>query len=83
MGKVTKKNCIMCEDNFYNGNNHLGVEECWRLETAVMVKKIPVPVHMPPPYKSIKAQMVPSCYRRKGMTYVKPESLDLEGYWRL
>lgn len=26
---MTKKDCIGCEDNFYNGNNPYGVQECW------------------------------------------------------
>ena len=36
--KPTKRNCIGCRDNFYNGNNNLGVKECWGFKTAELVK---------------------------------------------
>jgi len=29
-----KKYCIGCDDNFYNGNNPMGVKECWSFKTA-------------------------------------------------
>ena len=29
-----KKYCVGCDSNFYNGNNPMGVKECWGFETA-------------------------------------------------
>jgi len=29
-----RKLCVGCRDNFYNGNNGLGVKECWLLKGA-------------------------------------------------
>ena len=29
--------CVGCRDNFYNGNNSIGVSECWSLKTARVV----------------------------------------------
>ena len=34
-----KKYCVGCNNNFYNGNNPLGVKECWSYRTAKAVTK--------------------------------------------
>jgi hypothetical protein len=40
MTKTEKlKLCVGCRDNFYNGNNELGVSECWLLKTAKPVTR--------------------------------------------
>lgn len=31
--------CLHCRDNFYNGNNSLGVSQCWMLKGARLVKR--------------------------------------------
>jgi hypothetical protein len=31
--------CQGCRDNFYNGNNPLGVKECWSFKSAKVVKR--------------------------------------------
>ena len=41
--KPTKVQCSGCRDNFYNGNNDLGVKECWMFKDAVVVDKIAYP----------------------------------------
>ena len=33
-----RKHCTGCEDNFYNGNNDLGVNECWSLDNMKLIK---------------------------------------------
>ena len=33
-----KKYCASCYENFYNGNNALGVKECWNFKTAKVVE---------------------------------------------
>jgi|SRR6185295_3929267 len=35
----TKSLCSGCRDNFYNGNNPLGVSECWSFKNAKVVKR--------------------------------------------
>ena len=35
-----KEMCQGCRNNFYNGNNNLGVEECWSFSTAEVCDKI-------------------------------------------
>lgn len=32
-----KKYCLGCDDNFYNGNNPMGIKECWGFKTAKIV----------------------------------------------
>ncbi len=29
---MEKKHCRGCKDNFYNGNNPLGVSQCWSFD---------------------------------------------------
>lgn len=33
------KHCAGCRDDFYNGNNPMGVKECWMLKTAKIVTR--------------------------------------------
>lgn len=69
---MNKSNCIGCEDNFYNGNNDLGVKECFRLKSAKIVKKKKIPLSQVPPWKQ-KPIKVPSCYRQKGYVFWNPD----------
>lgn len=43
MGRLSKDKkleyCRRCRQNFYNGNNDLGIKECWHLKTAKLVTK--------------------------------------------
>lgn len=34
-----KKPCQNCRNNFYNGNNDIGVKQCWSLEDAKLVRR--------------------------------------------
>lgn len=34
-----RKYCGECRDNFYNGNNDLGIRRCWHLEGSRVVNK--------------------------------------------
>lgn len=40
--KKDKKYCVGCHDNFYNGNNPMGVKECWGFGTAKVVKRLAI-----------------------------------------
>ena len=33
------KQCVGCEDNFYNGHNPMGIQECWCLPDARLVTR--------------------------------------------
>lgn len=46
--KADKKYCAGCDDNFYNGNNDLGVKECWNFKTAKIVKVFTIDWWTPP-----------------------------------
>ena len=37
--KRDKKYCSGCDDNFCNGNNSMGIRECWGFKTAKVVSK--------------------------------------------
>ncbi len=42
LGGLVKKDkcfCVRCHDNFYNGNNDMGIKECWRFNRAKVVSR--------------------------------------------
>ena len=83
MSKLDRKHCVGCEDDFYNGNNDLGVDECWCREDAKQKQYLMIPADMLPPYKHMKTEWKPTCFHRKGYVKVKKASLTSDGYWRL
>lgn len=65
MSKSTKKNyCSGCRNNVYN-NGYLGVNECWSLESAKVVKAKFVPNAQRPPW-NMPAEKTLSCHQRTG-----------------
>lgn len=80
---LDKKKCSGCEDDFYNGKNPYGIQQCWLLEKAKLVERKLIPTMQPPPYNKIPLTKVPHCYKQKGYSTVKPESLDSKGYWKV
>ena len=48
MIKVKDKTlCRGCDSNFYNGNNPLGIKECWHFKDAKVVTYYRIGVHTP------------------------------------
>ena len=37
--KRDKQYCVSCHDDFYNGNNEMGIKECWGFKSAKVVAK--------------------------------------------
>lgn len=70
--KKDKTLCAGCRDNFYNGNNTIGVSECWSFKSARVVKKRRVGMNERPPWLR-KPEMVLSCCRPKGAIMVRPD----------
>ena len=56
---MNRRHCAGCRNDFYNGNNKLGVKECWSLADAKLVSRIPVGYWESPPYKGKKSVKVP------------------------
>lgn len=78
----TTKHCAGCRQNFYNGNNPLGVSQCWNLKDAKMVKRVLIHIDQMPPYRNVKPERVPSCYSRQRFIAVAPEKIGADGYMR-
>jgi hypothetical protein len=38
--KPSKNMCLGCRDDFYNGKNPIGIQECWGFKTARVVDKV-------------------------------------------
>lgn len=73
--KATAKNCLGCRDNFYNGNNHLGVQRCWLLDTARLVRRKQVHINDVPPWWRQPVLVIPDCFRQSGYVYVGKDQL--------
>ncbi len=78
----TTEHCEGCRNNFYNGNNPLGVKRCWNLDSAKLVKRLVIGVWQSPPYDLKATRKVLNCYQPNGSVCVQPESLTQEGFWR-
>lgn len=79
--KPTVRDCVGCLDDFYNGNNSLGITRCWGLNSATFVKRIEIHVDQCPPYRH-KPTLVPSCYSKARHVMVNPDALTATGYWK-
>ena len=66
---MNKKHCAGCRNNFYNGNNDLGVTECWSLKTAKLIKRRRVGTWERPPWTRTPEKL-PNCYSQKGYIFV-------------
>ena len=69
--KKSKAMCSGCTENFYNGNNDLGVSECWSFKAARVVKKKFVHMNNVPPWDHAAVTTL-SCYRKRGHVSVGP-----------
>lgn len=79
---IDVKHCAGCYNDFYNGKNQLGVQECWSRKDAKLEPRLLIPIDLRPPYTHIEPKKVPTCYKRQRYATVKPESLTKDGYWR-
>lgn len=77
-GIVPSKDCIGCEQDFYNDKNPYGVKQCWSVPNAKIISVIPLSIDQPSPedfvreqVKRGKKELRPNCYQRKRMIYVK------------
>lgn len=64
--------CVGCHSDFYNGNNPMGVKECWSLDNSRLVWRKKVPMWMTPPW-SMPPQKVLNCCHYDGYVLVEPE----------
>jgi hypothetical protein len=65
-----QKYCSGCEDNFYNGNNTVGVKACWNLKKAKVVKKKKIGIDDEPPWEHQPIVTTLSCYHCKGYVFL-------------
>lgn len=64
------KHCSGCCDDFYNGNNPMGVNECWGLKTAKMVTQFRIGTWTKPdePYAFTQVNKL-NCWQQKGQHF--------------
>lgn len=72
---MTKKDCEGCRNDFYNGNNPMGVKECWSFKTAKIVWSKEVHIDQVPPWNQ-KAKRLPDCYHADRYVYIKPDKIN-------
>jgi len=69
---MDKKECTGCTENFYNGNNPLGVNECWHLKDAKVIQRFAISVNAPMGTRAnYRPEKRPRCYRARGIVYLK------------
>ena len=64
--------CSGCHSDFYNGNNPMGIKECWSLSAAKLVLKKKVPLSQDPPWKQSPIKVL-DCCRYDGYVLVGPK----------
>lgn len=67
--KKSKSLCCGCTDNFYNGNNQYGIEQCAHYKGSKVVKCVIACCSEAPPF-SLTGYCL-SCYRKSGYAYLK------------
>lgn len=71
--EIKALHCPSCIDDFYNGHNQFGIEECIHLKSAKLVWGKVVGVWQNPPYDKIPNERKPNCWRKKGVIFLKKE----------
>ena len=69
------KRCVGCEQNFYNGNNPLGVKRCWNLDSAKTVWRVRVPLSQRPPWNQAPVRVF-DCRKERGNVLMEPKHRD-------
>lgn len=65
------KLCCGCRNNFYNGNNDLGVKRCWSADKAEIVTRFTLSINTPMHIKeAYRKEQLPSCYKRQGYVHL-------------
>ena len=73
MTKAEKlKYCVGCTENFYNGNNPLGIKECWDLKKARLILRKRVAMWQRPPWEQLPVKAL-SCRREQGYVFVQKD----------
>lgn len=76
MTKAEKlRHCVGCEQNFYNGNNPMGVKECWSLKTARLVKRVRVSLSQRPPWNQPPVSVF-QCRQERGFVLMDVRTRD-------
>ena len=71
MSAPTKAMCAGCRNNFYNGNNDLGVKECWSFKSAEVVTRFRLHRDTPMNIRSAyEKRTTLSCYRQPGYVHL-------------
>lgn len=72
--EIRRKYCSSCTEDFYNGHNQYGIEECWHLKTAKLIWGKVIGVWQNPPYGKVPNERKPNCWRKKGVVFLKKEN---------
>ena len=74
---MDKKHCAGCRQNFYNGNNDMGIKECWMLKTAKVVTRYEIhmdaPMNVRSNYRKVRR---PTCFDTGGYSGTGTALLD-------
>lgn len=66
---MDKIHCVGCRNNFYNGNNDIGVKECWQLKTARLKTRYGIGWWTSTFKENFIKTKKPSCYHQPGVMF--------------
>ncbi len=67
---IDKSDCEGCEDDFYNGKNPMGIEDCWLFEKAELAIRFQLHYDSVPTKRANFQKMnCPKCFHRTRHAY--------------
>lgn len=68
---MNKSDCVGCRDDFYNGNNDIGVSECWLFKKAELATRYQLSIHTPiSERRGYRKVTKPKCYGQNGYVFL-------------
>lgn len=68
---LQKSKCSGCENNFYNGNNVMGIQECWYLKDGYLQKRWRISVFDRMDKEENYTEVnIPRCFTQKGYVFL-------------
>lgn len=68
----SKRLCAGCRENFYNGNNPIGVKECWMYKRAKVKTQYRIAIHTPMDRKAGYVKTVGlNCFNEAGYVFLE------------
>ncbi len=79
-----RQHCVGCTENFYNGNNPYGIQQCWMLPRAKLVTRYQIGTWTPmDSARNFHEVKVFDCRHEKGSALCTGIPAHLAAEWRI